>query len=111
MMGALADADKPTQASVSAALQDFIHSHLNHSINISSIESGGGGDCLYASIAAGLERMREETIVSIPPALLFDGGRQDVISQLRRVSATAWAEQSDEDVVNYVILFFAVHDL
>ena len=55
--------------------------------------------------------MRAETIVSIPPALLFDGGRQDVISQLRRVSATAWAEQSDEDVVNYVILFFAVHDL
>jgi hypothetical protein len=92
---------------VSVTLLHFLQANLNPNFGISSLECGGGGDCLYHSIGAGLERMLREghELHASPhvPAGVFDGQRVTIVAHLRRLSATAWKEQTDEDVINYVV--------
>ena len=42
---------------VSKQLQRFCRNRISNSVNIHSVEVGGGGDCFFHSVAAGLERM------------------------------------------------------
>ena len=84
--------------------------------NIRAHEEGGGGDCLFCSIGAVLEKMLEvggttakHVSSQLPPAMLKSRSKQDWVRYLRCLSAKASTERPPEDFLDY-ILSCAMHE-
>jgi len=92
--------------SVSKPLRDFIGHISNNTYEIGSIETGGGGDCLYHSISEGIQQIKQEipSLIGIKEELYNSGHRFDMLS-LRRISAQGLENISLDKFVNYYINF------
>eukprot|EP00959_Pyramimonas_sp_CCMP1952_P439125 9192751-Pyramimonas_sp.AAC.1 len=98
---------------VSGALQRYV-SALNNGAGrslgyLQGIEFGGGGDCLFLSIAGILARMvvhggepAQHVLQKIPKSV-FDEGQRAVMLELRRQAAQVFHAWDDLDVLNFMI--------
>ncbi len=95
---------------VSQQLQQSMRSHLGMRCRARAQEAGGGGDCLFHSFGAVLEKMLQGGghaaghVSTKIPAEVWNGGRSNVVKHLRDISASRFDKWSWEDLLNYVLL-------
>ena len=94
---------------VSTSLRASVRTHLGNGVRVQSQETGGGGDCLYLSLAAVLQKMWEggdaaaaHVRAKIPEELLA-GGRMALARHLRHLTAERFNLWSWEDLLNFIL--------
>ena len=94
---------------MSDTLRRFVHRHFVNSVDIHSLEVGGNGDCLFHSVAAGLERLLLQSTAASRHALrrvplrVFSSGARAVVQQLRNIFAEQIEQWSWEELLNYFV--------
>jgi len=98
---------------VSPRLQAFAAAHLSPSperrCDLRAVEAGGGGDCLFHSFAAALEQMllhdqsAAEHVLAKVPLEVLRGGKNAMVTHLRRLSADALNDWSPEELLDYIV--------
>ena len=81
---------------------------MNSTWRCRSVEAGGGGDCLFHSVAAILERMTlcpegYSHVRQSLPENFFSGNRLSMVQHLRSVCAERWSRADELDVLNFLV--------
>jgi hypothetical protein len=94
---------------VSAGLRDFFYEASAGACALSAFEAGAGGDCLFHSVAAGLEGLlracpeaRAEVLRAVP-AEYFAGEVRSLVGRLQRLVADRLARQPPEEFLNFLV--------
>ena len=93
---------------VAPALQRYVKG-LGGQLSLAALECGGGGDCLFHAVGAGLEAVREafpETRASLGaycPAAPGAKGRGEVVGFLRGFVADTFRAMPPEELLNFVM--------
>ena len=94
---------------VSQALQTFCSNNILHDMTIRSLDVGGGGDCFYHSVAAGLERLllhstaASRHVLRRIPLHIFSQDRRAVVKYLRNLCAEQILRWSPEELLDYFV--------
>ena len=98
---------------VSGKMQRFVAQHMSSradtAVHIRSLESGGGGDCLFHSFAAAFEQMIQRDpdagrhILARASLESFTGSSRVVVNMLRDLSASAVLRWHEEKLLDYVL--------
>ena len=94
---------------VSGVPASFLHRHIHAEACLQSLEAGGGGDCLFHSIGAALERMSQggsgpaEHIGSRCDVGMFRQSTEHVVGHLRRVVAASLLRWEEADLLNFLV--------
>ena len=99
--------------SVSDDLRNFVNRFFSGgstgTCTIRALEAGAGGDCLYHSFAAGLEKMLRgdpaaaRHVLQKIPLQVFEDGKHAVVAFLRRLSADGMDAWAPETFLDYVV--------
>ena len=94
---------------VSQALQHFLQRRFRTQVSLHSMEVGGNGDCLFHSVAAGLEHLLLEStaasrhVLHRIPLTVFSSGKLAVVQHLRNMCAQQIETWSWEELLNYFV--------
>lgn len=98
--------DNKKARSVTKPLREYIKHISNDTHLIGAIESGGGGDCLYHSIANVLKIMKDQlpSVIGVLESL-YNGNKEFDMMSLRRISALGLENLSNDIFINHYINF------
>jgi hypothetical protein len=94
---------------VSRTLHRFLQHRFQNNVDIRSSEVGGDGDCLFHSVAAGLEHLLLEStaasrhVLRHVPLTVFSSDRLAVVQHLRNMCAEQIDTWSWEELLNYYV--------
>ena len=94
---------------VSRTLHRFLQHRFRYNVDIHSLEVGGDGDCLFHSVAAGLEHLLLEStaasrhVLRHVPLTVFSSGKLAVVQHLRNMCAEQIDKWSWEELLNYYV--------
>ena len=94
---------------VSCTLHHFVQRRFENQIGIHSMEVGGNGDCLFHSVAAGLEHLLLEStaasrhVLHRIPLTVCSSGKLAVVQHLRNMCAEQIETWSWEELLNYYV--------
>ena len=95
--------------SVSGVLASFLCRTIHAQARVQALEAGGGGDCLFHSIGAALERMSQggagpaKHIRSRCDVDMFRKSTEHVVGHLRRIFAASLLRWEDADLLNFLV--------
>ena len=94
---------------ISEDLQHFLQHHVRRNPVLRRLQVGGSGDCLFHSVAAGLEDLLKHSdaayhhVVQHIPIDIFREGKRSIVRRLRSLSANVLVQEPDEVLLDYLL--------
>ena len=94
---------------MSAGLREFFLDASAGAYTLTALEAGAGGDCLFHSVAAGIESLlhacpeARDDVLRAVPAAHFATGKAAIVRCLRRLVADRLAGLQPEDFLNFLV--------